>query len=74
VLDIGLPTLNGIEVARQILTLAPNSKVLFLSQNDSLDVAGEALNTGACGYVAKSDAGNELLSYGSRHSGQAVCQ
>jgi DNA-binding NarL/FixJ family response regulator len=61
-LDIGLPKLNGIEAARQIRKLAPNSKILFLSANDSLDIAVEALNTGASGYVVKRDAESELIS------------
>jgi DNA-binding NarL/FixJ family response regulator len=61
-LDSGLPRLSGIEAARQIRKLAPNSKILFLSANDSLDIAGEALRTGASGYVVKSDAGSELVS------------
>jgi DNA-binding NarL/FixJ family response regulator len=60
-LDIGLPTLNGIEAARRIRSLAPNAKILFLSENDSSDIAEAALNTGAKGYVIKSDAGRELL-------------
>ena len=61
-LDISLPKLNGIEAARQIRKLAPNSTILFLTANDDLDIAGEALNTGASGYVVKSDAPSELLS------------
>ena len=61
-LDIGLPKLNGIEAARQIRRLAPNSKILFLSVYDSMDIAEEALGTGASGYVVKLDAGSELLS------------
>jgi DNA-binding NarL/FixJ family response regulator len=60
-LDIGLPGLNGIEAARQIRRLAPNSKILFLSQESSDDVVREALSLGAMGYVVKADAGNELL-------------
>jgi CheY-like chemotaxis protein len=60
-LDIGLPSLNGIEVARQILKLSPKSKILFLSQESSPDVVREALGTGAHGYVVKIDAGSELL-------------
>jgi DNA-binding NarL/FixJ family response regulator len=60
-LDIGLPILNGIEAARQIRKLAPRSKILFLSENRSSDIAEEALSTGAMGYVVKSDAGRELL-------------
>jgi DNA-binding NarL/FixJ family response regulator len=60
-LDIGLPSLNGIEVARQILKLSPKSKILFVSQESSVDVVREALGTGAHGYVVKIDAGSELL-------------
>ena len=60
-LDIGLPSLNGIEVARQIRKLTPKSKILFVSQESSADVVREALGTGAQGYVVKSDAGRELL-------------
>jgi DNA-binding NarL/FixJ family response regulator len=59
-LDIGLPTLNGIEAARRIRKLAPKSKILFLSQNHSPDIAAEALRI-ASGYVIKSDASSELL-------------
>jgi DNA-binding NarL/FixJ family response regulator len=61
VLDIGLPSLNGIEAARQIRKVSPNSKILFVSQESSTDVVQEALATGARGYVVKSDAGVELL-------------
>ena len=61
VLDIGLPKLNGLEAARQIRKLSPNSKILFLSQESSADVVQEALGLGALAYVVKSDAGSELL-------------
>jgi len=60
VLDIGLPTLNGIEAARRIRDKVPKSKILFFSQNPSWDMVEEALRTGL-GYVVKSDAGTELL-------------
>ena len=60
-LDIGLPTLNGIESARRIGKVSPASKILFVSENRSPNIAGEALSTGAGGYVIKSDAGSELL-------------
>jgi CheY-like chemotaxis protein len=52
-LDIGLPTLNGIEAARQIHLLSPQSKILFVSQESSADVIEEAMNSGALGYVVK---------------------
>ena len=61
VLDIGLPKLNGIEAARRIRRLSPNSKILFLSENRSWDIAEEALRMSAGGYVVKSDAAGELL-------------
>jgi DNA-binding NarL/FixJ family response regulator len=60
-LDIGLPTLNGIEAARQIRKLAPDSKIVFLSQESSAEVVEEALRLGAWGYVLKTRAGSDLL-------------
>src|SRR5215469_13305757 len=60
-LDIGLPTINGIEAARRIRDQAPNSKILFVTENRCSEVVQEALRTGALGYVAKSDAATELL-------------
>jgi DNA-binding NarL/FixJ family response regulator len=61
VLDIGLPTLSGIEAARRIRKLSPQSKIIFLTQESSADVVREALNLGAKGYVLKGNAGSELL-------------
>jgi len=60
-LDIGLPTLHGIEAARRIRDISPASKILFVSENRSVDIVKEALNTGGSGYVVKSDAARELL-------------
>lgn len=60
-LDIGLPTLNGIEAARRIRKVAPEAKIVFLSQKCSAYVVQEALDLGAQGYVVKSDAASELL-------------
>jgi two-component system response regulator NreC len=51
VLDISLPKLNGIEAARRIRQLSPNSRILFLSQNNDLEIVQAALGTGALGYV-----------------------
>ena len=69
VLDIGLPTLNGIEVARRIRKLCPECKILFMSQESSADVAQEAFRLGALGYIVKAHAGSELLT-----AVEAVCQ
>jgi DNA-binding NarL/FixJ family response regulator len=60
-MDIGLPSLNGIEAARQIRKLVPESKIIiFFSQEYSADVVQEALRLGARGYVVKTR-GTDLL-------------
>jgi DNA-binding NarL/FixJ family response regulator len=60
-LDIGIPTLNGIEAAHRISKLVPRATVLFLSQENDADVVATALSNGARGYVLKLDADRELL-------------
>jgi DNA-binding NarL/FixJ family response regulator len=60
-LDIGLPGLNGMEVARRASKLAPNARILFVSQESSFDVVQEALGLGALGYVHKQHGASELL-------------
>jgi DNA-binding NarL/FixJ family response regulator len=61
VLDIGLPKLHGIEAARQIRALSPDSKILFFTINDCPQIVLEAFNVGADGYVIKLDAAGQLL-------------
>ena len=60
-LDIGLPSLNGIDAARQIRKLSPESKIIFLSQESSADVIEAALSLGAWAYVVKTRAESDLL-------------
>ena len=59
-LDVGLPTLNGIEAARRIREHNPDAKILFVSEQRSQDVVLEATKTGS-GYVVKTDAPRELF-------------
>jgi DNA-binding NarL/FixJ family response regulator len=59
-LDIGLPILNGMEVARQLRELVPESRIIFVTQESSSDVVEEALRIGARGFVTKVKVGNEL--------------
>lgn len=59
-MDLCLPALNGIEASRRIRQTDPRSKILFLSQEKSSDVVQAALDTGALGYVNKTDAAREL--------------
>jgi DNA-binding NarL/FixJ family response regulator len=60
-LDIGLPSLGGLEAAREIRTLVPHSRILIVSQELSPAIVQAALDLGARGYVLKSDTGRELL-------------
>ena len=60
-LDIGLPGISGIETARHLRRVSPNSQIIFLSQHDSLQMVEDAVRAGGNGYVAKMDAGSDLL-------------
>jgi len=57
-LDVGLPSQNGIQVAREIRRLSPESKTIFLSESRSSELIEEAFRVGASGYVIKSNAAN----------------
>ena len=60
-LDIGLPGLDGIQAARRILADDPSSRILFVTEQQSLDIAEMALSIGARGFIMKSDVGRDLL-------------
>ena len=60
-LDINLPSLNGLEAARQIRRFAPRSRILFLSSYDWPELSHEARDIGALGFVVKSEAARDLL-------------
>jgi len=60
-LDIGLPNLSGLEVARRLGDMLPASKIIFLTQNCDAELMAHCLGRGARGYVVKADAGSELL-------------
>jgi DNA-binding NarL/FixJ family response regulator len=60
-LDIGLPGLNGIDVARHIGRSCQASKIVFVTENHAPDIAEEASQVGAAGYVVKSSAANDLI-------------
>ena len=61
ILDIGMPSLNGLEATRQILKTIPNARVLILTLHDSDQVVREVLNAGARGFLLKSDAARDLV-------------
>lgn len=60
-LDVGLPKLDGIEVARRIRKVVPHAKILFLSVNSDRDLIREALGLGALGYIHKPRVERDLL-------------
>jgi DNA-binding NarL/FixJ family response regulator len=60
-LDIGLPRLNGIGAGVRIRRVAPDAKILYVSQESDSDIVRAALQLGAFGYVLKSDAARELV-------------
>ena len=60
-LDLGLPTMNGLEVARRFRELVPESRIIFFSQESSVDLVEEARRMGAWGYVVKAKARSQLL-------------
>jgi DNA-binding NarL/FixJ family response regulator len=60
-LDISALGLNGIEVSRRIRDLCPNCRILAVSEHRALEIVEKVFESGALGYVIKSDAGRELL-------------
>ncbi len=60
-LDIGMPSLNGLDATRQILADEPDTLVLILTMHDSEQVVREVLAAGARGFLLKSDAGRDLV-------------
>ena len=60
-LDIGLPTLNGIEASHRISGLVPAATILFVMQESDADVIAAALSNGAKGYVLKLNISRDLL-------------
>lgn len=60
-LDVGMPNLNGLDAARQILAMSPEARILILTIHDSEQVVREVLAAGARGFLLKSDAGRDLV-------------
>jgi len=60
-LDIGMPNLNGLDAARQILATNPDARILILTVHDTEQIVREVLAAGARGFLLKSDAGRDLV-------------
>ena len=60
-MDLDMPGTDGIEATRRIRDAAPDAKVVLLTGVERPDAIAEALSAGACGYVPKSRAVDEVL-------------
>lgn len=61
ILDLSMPRMHGLEACRRIRSKNPECEVLIVTQHDSPQMAREAAQWGAKGYVVKSDAPRDLL-------------
>jgi DNA-binding NarL/FixJ family response regulator len=61
VMDLSLPELSGLDATRHILKESPRSEIVVLTMHHSEELAREALQAGARGYVLKSDADESLV-------------
>lgn len=62
VLDIGMPTMNGLTAGQRLKQVMPTVKLIYLTMNQDQEMAAEAFRLGASGYLLKSSAGSELVS------------
>jgi DNA-binding NarL/FixJ family response regulator len=69
ILDIGMPVLNGVDAARELVKSSPKTRVILLTQHDEDQYVMEALRVGVRGYVLKSQAAEDLV-----HAIQEVCR
>jgi DNA-binding NarL/FixJ family response regulator len=60
ILDVSMPLLNGLDTARELRRLLPDTRIIFLTMNEDPDVAAAAFRIGASGYLLKRSAGSEL--------------
>ena len=61
VLDIGMPTMNGLNAGHRLKQLMPLVKLVYLTMNHDPDIAGEAFRLGASAFLLKNSAATELL-------------
>lgn len=61
-MDISMPSMNGLEVCRRINKISPNTKVIILTQHNNKEYVTSAVKLGASGFVPKKAAASDLLS------------
>ena len=60
-IDVSMPNLNGLDAARQIVNIAPQTRVLILTMHESEQIVREVLEVGARGFLLKTDAARDLV-------------
>jgi DNA-binding NarL/FixJ family response regulator len=61
IIDIDMPSMNGLEAGLRLKKQVPDAKLIFLTMNDDPDLSLEAMRCGASGYLLKSSAAEELF-------------
>src|ERR1044071_5923544 len=61
VLDIGMPTMNGLIAGQKLKELMPAVKLVYLTMNHDPDLAAEAFRLGASAFLVKNSAASELV-------------
>lgn len=59
--DIGMPSLNGLDAGRRLKQTNPKLKLIYLTMNNNVEYAKEALQAGASAFVLKNTQSSELL-------------
>jgi len=60
-MDVSMPTMDGVEATRQISRLAPDSQVVMLTMHADGDVMARAIQAGAVGYLVKDCSIDDVL-------------
>jgi len=61
IVDVAMPILNGLDAGRQVKTILPSVKLVYLTMNQDAEVAAEAFSRGASGYLIKTCAASEMV-------------
>jgi FixJ family two-component response regulator len=62
VIDIRMPTMNGLEVQTRLRSVSPSTRVIILTSNDEPSVRSRAMEAGAFAFFVKSEANGDLVS------------
>ena len=61
ILDVSMPTLNGLDTAREAMRIDPKVRVIIVTMHEDADIAAEAFREGASAYLIKRSASAELM-------------